>query len=468
MKASSENKCKDHPKLENDAYCTNCKSLLCVMCAIAHKKSHPDHQIDTMLNVMLSIGADIDQIDPTIIAEDLVQAEMTGAEEQLKNKLFELTKITESVKIMVMKCVDEWAKPQLDKIIKDLEEYAAIKNQMRVATEFSQKKEKMLESMPELYAERKFQEIIRMKESLHEIKENSEKSKGAKEKVKAIQERNKKLRITFVKEAMDYLNAKITKTLSPFLLLAFTDVCSKCSVELKDISEINKCGVCLNNDVMFCKNCIQKCGVCDKNCCQKCVKPCSKCNQNIVCLKCKDEPCKACDAMKNTFLTKEEWKKLSNLHGKEIKVKSLLFKASRDGFNRKAFHDRCDNKGSTITVVKSQFNQVFGGYANTSWDSASHYIKSSKNFIFSISMNKIFREKENQSEQLNEINYGPWFDGTYFGIGNYKDNWNTDSCACVDYSSSSGRHFESSHPCISGSNNEHFSVKEVEVFQVEI
>ena len=44
----------------------------------------------------------------------------------------------------------------------------------------------------------------------------------------------------------------------------------------------------------------------------------------------------------------------------------LLFRASRDGFAVVAFHSKCDNKGPTVTIVKSG-NNIFGGFTEESW-----------------------------------------------------------------------------------------------------
>ena len=46
----------------------------------------------------------------------------------------------------------------------------------------------------------------------------------------------------------------------------------------------------------------------------------------------------------------------------------LLFRASRDGFASRNFHSKCDNKGPTITVVKSG-GYIFGGFTEQSWTS---------------------------------------------------------------------------------------------------
>ena len=48
----------------------------------------------------------------------------------------------------------------------------------------------------------------------------------------------------------------------------------------------------------------------------------------------------------------------------------LLYRASRDGWASSTFHSYCDNKGSTVTVIKSG-NNIFGGYTEQSWQSKS-------------------------------------------------------------------------------------------------
>ena len=45
----------------------------------------------------------------------------------------------------------------------------------------------------------------------------------------------------------------------------------------------------------------------------------------------------------------------------------LIYRASRDGWESVDFHAHCDNKGPTVTVVKSG-NYIFGGYTEQSWN----------------------------------------------------------------------------------------------------
>lgn len=45
----------------------------------------------------------------------------------------------------------------------------------------------------------------------------------------------------------------------------------------------------------------------------------------------------------------------------KIKSSELLFRASRDGYTSRKFHKNCDNKGSTVTIIKCPNGNIFGG-----------------------------------------------------------------------------------------------------------
>ena len=53
---------------------------------------------------------------------------------------------------------------------------------------------------------------------------------------------------------------------------------------------------------------------------------------------------------------------------KTISNISLLYRGSRDGFKASDFHDRCNNKGETLTIIKSNDGYIFGGYTEIDWD----------------------------------------------------------------------------------------------------
>ncbi len=47
---------------------------------------------------------------------------------------------------------------------------------------------------------------------------------------------------------------------------------------------------------------------------------------------------------------------------------NLIYKASRDGFKALDFHSKCDEKGPTICLIKSNLGKTFGGYSALSWN----------------------------------------------------------------------------------------------------
>ena len=70
----------------------------------------------------------------------------------------------------------------------------------------------------------------------------------------------------------------------------------------------------------------------------------------------------------SVILTNEEHRSKFNSWLPQYDKWHLLFRASRDGFTTQAFHTKCDNKGPTVTIVKSG-NNIFGGFTENSWKS---------------------------------------------------------------------------------------------------
>ncbi len=68
------------------------------------------------------------------------------------------------------------------------------------------------------------------------------------------------------------------------------------------------------------------------------------------------------------------------------KPATLLYRGSRDGINAGAFHSKCDNKGSTITIMKCGSGWVFGGFSDIPWwtSTADSYKTSSNAFLFTL------------------------------------------------------------------------------------
>jgi hypothetical protein len=67
-----------------------------------------------------------------------------------------------------------------------------------------------------------------------------------------------------------------------------------------------------------------------------------------------------------------------------FKYGTVLYRASRDGFTAKAFHDRCDNVPNTVTIIRNNLNFIFGGFTSARWSSTHVYMNDPSAFIFSL------------------------------------------------------------------------------------
>jgi hypothetical protein len=93
----------------------------------------------------------------------------------------------------------------------------------------------------------------------------------------------------------------------------------------------------------------------------------------------------------------------------------LIYRATIDGFQAASFHEKCDKKGETFTIVRSaNNNSIFGGYSATSWDQAINGDNINQNcFLFLLkNHNKTSPTKLPYSagrSTYHAIDYGPTF-----------------------------------------------------------
>ena len=79
----------------------------------------------------------------------------------------------------------------------------------------------------------------------------------------------------------------------------------------------------------------------------------------------------------------------------------LLYRGSRDGDKTKKCHELCDNKNDVLIIIKSETDNIFGGYSKIGFktkDLNSEYKIDNKCFLFSYSKGKIYppiQEKKN-------------------------------------------------------------------------
>jgi len=62
----------------------------------------------------------------------------------------------------------------------------------------------------------------------------------------------------------------------------------------------------------------------------------------------------------------------------------LKYRGTRDGFKASDFHAKCDGIANTLTVIKSQNGNVFGGFTEKAWNSRKGSVTDPSAFIFSL------------------------------------------------------------------------------------
>ena len=77
--------------------------------------------------------------------------------------------------------------------------------------------------------------------------------------------------------------------------------------------------------------------------------------------------------------------------GKNKSIKAeLLYRLSKDGNSYQTFHNNCDNKGPTLTLIYDENENKTGGYTPLDWDSSSQWKSDNDTFIFSLTKKQIF------------------------------------------------------------------------------
>eukprot|EP01132_Coremiostelium_polycephalum_P008441 gene8441-10368_t len=167
--------------------------------------------------------------------------------------------------------------------------------------------------------------------------------------------------------------------------------------------------------------------------------------------------------------TQEKLIKINEWAGfSKYKKWNLIYKASRDGFGGLKFHEKCDGKGETITIIKSSNGNEFGGYTSLSWNSAGLYQNDTKSFLFLLNNEKNESMKfpyRSSSSILGNPSFGPTFGNGYdlhiCDNSNIKQNSHTNITNTHGYQNTTGNPF-----ILAGSHK--FLVDEIQVYQSSI
>ena len=158
------------------------------------------------------------------------------------------------------------------------------------------------------------------------------------------------------------------------------------------------------------------------------------------------------------ILNKNDFDLISNWINKNGINYELLYKATADGDSIDDFIKKCENKGPTILIIKSNKEQIFGGYTEKNWVK-NKSIHSPDSFLFNINIKKKFINKDGYIHILSEFGYG----SNHFYELQLYNNFLSNINYCrqlTDYKNSYSKQYELTN----GDNK--FNIQEIEVFKV--
>ena len=157
----------------------------------------------------------------------------------------------------------------------------------------------------------------------------------------------------------------------------------------------------------------------------------------------------------------DEKNMISNWINPFTKIKyKLLFRASQDGDSMDTFHEKCDNKGPTLVIIKSKKGKRFGGYNPLSWDSSYTYKNHPFTFLFSLDKKKKYNLIKGYEQ------YSTVAGNSYFAFGIGHDLYISDHCTNNLNSYSNPNTFDTTEN-EELTDEKYFSVSDYEVYSVQ-
>ena len=160
---------------------------------------------------------------------------------------------------------------------------------------------------------------------------------------------------------------------------------------------------------------------------------------------------------------------------KPIKAIELLFRGSRDGFASTTFHQKCDNKYNTVTIVRTEHKRTIAGYTFYRWNEAinNYYSNVGKQtYLLQLDIKQKYIPVSDKNLIYCHNGYGPTFGGGHdLYISNNCDTNNSSYCNFPTIYNGEGPHRynnnQISYQAICGATNgKNFIVTDYEVFQV--
>jgi hypothetical protein len=123
----------------------------------------------------------------------------------------------------------------------------------------------------------------------------------------------------------------------------------------------------------------------------------------------------------SSIISHDEQIMLNNWIGNPFQKWTMCYSKTTNGALSETFHDLCNNRGPSVTIIKLDNGFIFGGYNDYSWTSNSTY-NTGNGFIFSITNQKRYPVIDNSKATYHDVSYGPTFgSGHDFIVGSDMD-----------------------------------------------
>ena len=163
---------------------------------------------------------------------------------------------------------------------------------------------------------------------------------------------------------------------------------------------------------------------------------------------------------------------LKNILGNPRRIERI-FRASEHNFKVAAFHEKCDNKRDTLTLVRTEFGRTIGGYSHYPWDNSGWLSDGGmRAFLFSLDRKEKYVPADGNNLIYRGSGYGPTFGGGH--DLRLADSCNNPNSSYANFPSTYNRaenkisNSQESYANFSGATNGwNFRVVEYEVFQVQ-
>ena len=140
---------------------------------------------------------------------------------------------------------------------------------------------------------------------------------------------------------------------------------------------------------------------------------------------------------------------------------TLLYRATRDGDNQNSFYNKVEGKRKTLSFIKTKKGIRFGCYLDIAFQKSNYERKDDKSFVFSIDRKKIYNNKPENDQINNGSEVINLYNQPIYVEDNFLSNNNSYTCT-KNPKSFSG--FEKDYEL--NNYEEHFTVEELEVFQI--